>query len=494
MIEFNNILKELNKHKWWVEEAPAVIQTIAYPLTCFVKQSSRFHPKYLSIAILGFRNSHFYEITPEDEKLEIYYFFFNKMKEDANYLSNARKENEESWKEILRIVNTFSKEKLTNKQLCKSYEQFMQKYIDFLLFNAAIECSDMITTYYLRDMVKKELPNCSQDELTKIIIDVTSPKELSFMEDERISFLTLCLENYEDIRDNKLTIRLKEQLKKHSQRFYFVLNNFKEVKELDSNYFLEKAKEETDKEKLKHELDGLRNKAKKVEENQKEIFKKYNFSEDIKLHFKVVSILGESIDERKEKMLTATHFIFKYCSEIAKRFNIELTDILDCTYEEIIEMLLKNKKPDKTLVKKRRELSIFAIKKEGAVWLFDKEAEAILDKALPKASDEITGQVASAPVDKISGKVQVIFDVSEKDFKEGNILVTTMTRPEFVPLMRKASAVITDEGGITSHAAIISRELRIPCIIGTKIATKALKDGDLVEVDVKKGIVKILKK
>jgi len=69
-----------------------------------------------------------------------------------------------------------------------------------------------------------------------------------------------------------------------------------------------------------------------------------------------------------------------------------------------------------------------------------------------------------------------------------------MTRPEFVPLMKKAAAIITDEGGITSHAAIISREMNIPCIIGTKIATKIFKDGDLVEVDADKGIVKILKK
>jgi pyruvate,water dikinase len=68
-----------------------------------------------------------------------------------------------------------------------------------------------------------------------------------------------------------------------------------------------------------------------------------------------------------------------------------------------------------------------------------------------------------------------------------------MTRPEYVPLMKKAAGIITDEGGITCHAAIVSRELKIPCVIGTKIATKVLKDGDMVEVDADKGIVKILK-
>ena len=62
-----------------------------------------------------------------------------------------------------------------------------------------------------------------------------------------------------------------------------------------------------------------------------------------------------------------------------------------------------------------------------------------------------------------------------------------------VPIMKKASAFVTDEGGVTCHAAIISREMRKPCIIGTKVATQLLKDGDMVEVDANSGFVKILK-
>ena len=59
--------------------------------------------------------------------------------------------------------------------------------------------------------------------------------------------------------------------------------------------------------------------------------------------------------------------------------------------------------------------------------------------------------------------------------------------------MKKAAAIVTDEGGITSHAAIVSRELGIPCVIGTKFATKVFKDGDLIEVDADKGIVRKIK-
>jgi phosphoenolpyruvate synthase/pyruvate phosphate dikinase len=76
----------------------------------------------------------------------------------------------------------------------------------------------------------------------------------------------------------------------------------------------------------------------------------------------------------------------------------------------------------------------------------------------------------------------------------GSVLVTGMTNPQMVPYLKNTAAIVTDEGGLTCHAAIISRELRIPCIIGTKNATKVLKDGDLVEVDANNGVVKIIKK
>jgi pyruvate,water dikinase len=67
-----------------------------------------------------------------------------------------------------------------------------------------------------------------------------------------------------------------------------------------------------------------------------------------------------------------------------------------------------------------------------------------------------------------------------------------MTVPDLVSAMKRAAAIVTDEGGVTCHAAIISRELKKPCIIGTKVATKVFKDGDLVEVDANKGIVRII--
>ncbi len=93
----------------------------------------------------------------------------------------------------------------------------------------------------------------------------------------------------------------------------------------------------------------------------------------------------------------------------------------------------------------------------------------------------------------IEGVVKVIHSV--KDFHKinrGDILVAAMTSVDFVPIMEKAGAFVTNEGGITSHAAIVAREMNKPCIIGTQIATKVLRDGDRIKVDGDRGAVEIL--
>lgn len=106
-------------------------------------------------------------------------------------------------------------------------------------------------------------------------------------------------------------------------------------------------------------------------------------------------------------------------------------------------------------------------------------------------NNTISGVTASGG--KITGVVKIILKTTEQDkLKEGEILVTAMTTPNFLPAMKRAIAFITDEGGITCHAAIVAREMKKPCIIGTKIATSTLKNGDVVEMDADKGIIRKL--
>lgn len=105
------------------------------------------------------------------------------------------------------------------------------------------------------------------------------------------------------------------------------------------------------------------------------------------------------------------------------------------------------------------------------------------------------GQSVNHYAQKTKGIAKIIINrESFTKLKTGDILVTDETDASFLPLMKKARAFITDTGGILCHAAIIARELEKPCIVGTKIATEILKDGDLVEVDAERGVVKIIKR
>ncbi|MBI2129163.1 hypothetical protein HYU07_02895 [Candidatus Woesearchaeota archaeon] len=107
--------------------------------------------------------------------------------------------------------------------------------------------------------------------------------------------------------------------------------------------------------------------------------------------------------------------------------------------------------------------------------------------------NKIRGQAAYKGI--ICGKARVIISRKQLSLmKRGEILIAPTTAPDFLTAMHKAAAFVADEGGIISHAAIVAREMKKPCIIGTKIATQVLKDGDLIEVNANEGLIKIIKR
>jgi pyruvate,water dikinase len=135
--------------------------------------------------------------------------------------------------------------------------------------------------------------------------------------------------------------------------------------------------------------------------------------------------------------------------------------------------------------------------KTGKLFIVQSRPETIHAPKIGKVYEEYEIKIKRKPIltgiaigDKIGqGKVRVIKDVSKiAQFQKGEVLVTKMTDPDWVPIMRIASAIITDEGGKTAHAAIVSRELGIPCIVGTKTATQILKTGQIVTVDCTQGL------
>lgn len=124
------------------------------------------------------------------------------------------------------------------------------------------------------------------------------------------------------------------------------------------------------------------------------------------------------------------------------------------------------------------------------------DVNLLVEKMIPRTDDnttELKGQIGNKG--KYTGVARVVMNTYDFDkVLPGDVLVTTMTTPDFIVLMQKSGAIVTDIGGLLCHAAIVSRELNKPCVIGTKFATQILKDGDQVEVDADNGVVRIVKK
>lgn len=162
--------------------------------------------------------------------------------------------------------------------------------------------------------------------------------------------------------------------------------------------------------------------------------------------------------------------------------------------DEDLKKLLDMAKTIEDLYKKPMDTE-WAMQK-GRLYLLQARPITTLDNVdEPTSSDNATDldvivKGLGASPGMAAGSVKVIFDLDELDkIEDGDIMVTAMTTPDMVPAMKKSAGIVTDEGGVTCHASIISRELGIPCVVGTGEATSTLKDSQEVTVDGKKGLV-----
>lgn len=226
-------------------------------------------------------------------------------------------------------------------------------------------------------------------------------------------------------------------------------------------------------------------------------------AEEVKgLKKEFLSVIKKTVKLRKQSeglLGWGTDFYQEILDRIVQesKISVDLSDNLKV--KEIINYFQSKRLPSKQLLRQR---------KKGCVLLNDRFyflrgksiKEFFKEKGYKIAEDKVEKEVkiirgSTAYIGKAKGKIRFLPHHREiNKFQTGEVLVAPMTTPQYLPAMKKAAAIITDEGGITCHAAIVSRELKIPCVVGTKIATKVLKDGDFVEVDADKGIVKIIKK
>lgn len=184
---------------------------------------------------------------------------------------------------------------------------------------------------------------------------------------------------------------------------------------------------------------------------------------------------------------------------LGKQFHLDPALLYQLTQQEVLA-LFEDKNINETVVFLRQHAFVLNYTQE----IFEGvTAESILEEFNERVTQSRTFEGQTANRGKARGKVKVIsadygnlsnLHAEIEIMEVGDILVAETTAPELLLACKKAAAIVTDIGGLMSHAAIISRELKKPCVIGTKIATQVLHDGDLVEVDADQGVVRVLER
>ncbi len=219
--------------------------------------------------------------------------------------------------------------------------------------------------------------------------------------------------------------------------------------------------------------------------------------EEIKRTGQLIGELGYLRFWTRYHFMTMRYHCKKMLAELVKHSGNP--DLEFATVEEITAFF-KGHKINLDEIKQRRNGYASIIENDHTKIIIGNEAKKYFYLCAEKFENvtQIRGRIASKGI--VRGRARLIsftapdYDKQVAAFQKSEILVTGMTRPQIVHLCGLASAIVTDEGGITSHAAVISRELGIPCIIATVNATKIIKTGDMIEVDAEKGVVKILNK
>ncbi len=234
---------------------------------------------------------------------------------------------------------------------------------------------------------------------------------------------------------------------------------------------------------------------KKEKKKNRGIFEICNFSRKEKNIFSTLATIAFMKDLRNSSDDFIHYHLDLLLKSVAKELKVDSYNLRFLWPKEFEDLLTTFKNP-KLYSSKEAQLA-YMNGPEDSLFIRGKKAKEFFNmlkkRNISDNKKEIKGMIAWSG--KITGKVKIVGSYRDmKKVEKGDVLVSPMTSPRIINAMHKASAIITDEGGLTCHAAIISRELKKPCIVGTKNATEVLKDGDLVEVDANKGVVKILKK
>ncbi|MFA4827384.1 MAG: PEP-utilizing enzyme [Candidatus Shapirobacteria bacterium] len=371
----------------------------------------------------------------------------------------------------------------TNQKLAKLLKLYYQSYLDVFPF---VTVPHGIERYF-ETKIKEQIKN------PKILKIFLSPA--SIQDDERDDALKLA--TY--VKNNGFNKGSSKLLNQHTQKYCWLSMWSIHAKPLTKTYFETEIKNILDKlNNPQSEIDRMAAGDKEAKELLNKTFEKIKASPTLK---KLVNYLQEYIylrTFRKNSICQAHYYHLPLLFELAKRLKLSLDKIKLLSYEEMIfgiegkieliglKKLVKDRQKGWAICMWQGKSRIIT----GVKNIIETMERLNIIAASSSMQRVVRGNVASRGM--TAGKVKVIRKLSEiNKIEKGDILVTRMTTPDYVVAMRKAAAIITDEGGITCHAAIVSREFGIPCIVGTRNATQILNDNDWVEVDAVEGIVKI---
>ncbi len=422
-------------------------------------------------------------------------FFLKKIQTHPEFLEQNLLDWQQACIKLDETIKNLEKQLKNRKdfqKLCNAYYFFVEKYInEYSLATAVQEACGFLPEQWITPEIKKYCELYDLDFQTTFVL-LTSPITLSFLNEEEMELIKLAKEY------KKSQPRFKKRLQIHQKKWFWMENNYADIKILDSNFFINRVLElqhNCSTEKIDQKLKEIKEAPFLTKRRKKTLFKEFQPSEKLKLFVEINEIFARMQDQRKSYVLKANHYNKMILEEIGKHFNYSLENLWFYSFNELV-IAIKNNiwLPTEEILRRKHHIISISTKNKKII-ISGKDADEFSALLTKKQLNDQNIHGVVARNGKVSGVVKIILKTDDfYKFEKDNILVSSMTRPEMAPIMKLAVAFVTDEGGITSHAAIISRELGIPCIIGTKIATQVLKDGDLVEVDADNGVVRILEK
>ena len=533
-----NDFSQLIKRNWYVQGFNAVPAILAIgPLSGMHEMHKNLGYSYTGF-MMGFENDLCELYYDKDDLKFVGEEFLKKYKADKSYLEKIMQRDKKLIQPLLKIINNNF---LTNNKIFLNLstqalvEQFRKlQIINYETYGIShvVEGIGLTCDIKLKDALLNELRQKSkegklkEDKFNEYLTILTQPIRKCFIHEENES-LYIIMEEVKKNRElcalfsnassdkiqsyisqtifskskssnSKQFKKISLLLKKHLKDFFWIKSSYQGGNDYTLIMLIDDLKTHF------AETKQIDVKTKRYFENnltaKKALIRKLGLSNEIKNLVYIIDTITYWQDDRKKLILKHCWNVTKIIKEIAARLGIKPENLKYLAPDEISYDFL-SKLTDKELSQRRIGSVYFycygANNHEEMFGVFTGNDYAKF-KQLMKGEDskkdawEIMGMCAST--DNATGKVFICRTIDDiQNFPHGAVLVTSMTRPEFVPAMKKAAAIVTDEGGITSHAAVISRELGVPCVIGTKNATKLLNNGDLVMVNANHGMVKILK-